>query len=225
MPATFRQIVDDALTIVGEVAGIGVQQYSEDRMFADAIRGFNTLFKKTFWHPYRKWITFTLDGVLGVSTTDEFEQVIDFDDFSSIHRGGESSKLPILPMNLNPTVITGTKARYWTSLPATDADYVGKKLQIWPKESIGTIDVMVRIYPLAPPATQFDWEDILYLDRDMLVYATAFMTLSGDGLNSEAANVAKSLMDMRYRDITSGLAKHPIPIEGNSSIPLDWRIG
>lgn len=224
MPATFRQIVDDALGVVGEVAGIGVQQYSDDRMFADAVRGFNTVFKKRFWHPYRIWITLTLDGVLGIATTDDFDQVIDFDDIQSVHRGNESAPLPILPTALNPNVVTGTRARYWSSLPATNANYAGKKIQFWPKASVGTIDVMARIYPLPPPALTFDWEDTIYLDRDMLVYATAFMTLSGDGLNSEAANVAKSMMDMRYRDVTSGLGNHAIAVERGSTIPLDWSV-
>lgn len=216
-------MVDDAQVLVGEVSGVGVQQYADDRMFADAVRGFNTVFKKNFWHPYRSWITVVLDGTLGIPTTDSFDQVIDFDDFKAVHRAGETTPLPILPEQLNPSVITGTRAAYWTSLNATDANYTNRKLQIYPLASVGSIDVLVRKYPLVAPALQFDWEDVIYLDRDLLVYATAFMTLMGDGLNSQAAGVVKALLDDRYRDITAGLANHRIAIDSpRRSIPLNW---
>lgn len=225
MPATFRQIVDDAQVLIGEVSGVGTQEFSDDRMFADAIRGFNTMFKKCFWHPYRSWVTVVLDGVLGIPTTDAFTQVIDFDDIRFVHRAGEVTSLPILTEATNPNTITGTRARFWTSLNATNANYAGRKLQIYPLASIGSIDVMVRKYPLTAPATEFDWQDIIYLDRDLLVYATAFMTLMGDGLNSEAAGVVKALLDGRYVDITSGLANHRINIDNNNvAVPLDWRV-
>lgn len=225
MPATFRQMVDDAQVLIGEVSGVGVQQFADDRMFADAIRGFNTMFKKNFWHPYRVWTTVVLDGTLGIPTTDAFEQIIDFEDFRAVHRAGEVTPLPILTEALNPSTITGTRARYWTSLNATNANYIGRKLQIYPLTSIGSIDVMARKYPLAPPATSFNWEDTIYLDRDLLVYATAFMTLMGDGLNSEAAGVVKAMLDGRYVDITSGLANHRINIDTNNvTVPLDWRV-
>lgn len=224
MSATFRQIVDEATVLIGEVAGVGVQQFGEDRMFADAIRGFDMLFKKCFWHPYRQWTTVVLDGVLGIPTTDSFEQVVDFDDFAAVHRASETTPLPILSRSMNPNTITGTKALYWTSLNATDTNYLARKLQIYPVTSIGSIDVMSRIYPLVAPAIQFDWEDTIYLDRSLLVYAASFMTLMGDGLNSEAANVIKTMMDARYVDITNGLANHPIAIETRNSVPLDWRV-
>src|SRR6266404_5305657 len=99
MSASVRQIVNDAQTIVGEVAGAGVQAYSEDRMKADAARAFNMMFKKYHWHQYRKWQTVTLDGVLGIVTAAaDFTKVLDFEDFISVHRDGERKPLPILPV-------------------------------------------------------------------------------------------------------------------------------
>ena len=69
----------------------------------------------------------------------------------------------------------------------------------------------------------FDWQDIFYLDTDMLVYATAFMTLSGDDLNAGAADVIRNLMEMKYKDVMAALGSHPIPVSGDSGIPTTWQ--
>ena len=65
MSATIREIVNQALTVVGEVSGPGVQMYEDDRMKADAVRAFNMMFKKYPWQQYLKWFTVALDGVSG----------------------------------------------------------------------------------------------------------------------------------------------------------------
>jgi hypothetical protein len=220
--ATIRQIVDEALTVVGEVTGPGVQVYENDRMKQDAIRAFNMMFKKYAWHQYLGWFRATLDGTTGKTTVGLFENVLDFEDFIGIHRGGEIGRLPIAPTRLNPFRLTGTLARYWTSLNASDADYAKKKIQVYPFTSVGTLDVLARVYPAMPPQFNLDWTDVLYLDKDMLVYATAFMTLSGDDLNAGAADVVRNLMEMKYRDVTAQLGNHPLPVYGDSSIPFYW---
>lgn len=224
MSATIREIVDAALTVVGEVSGSGVQQYEDDRMRQDAIRAFNMMFKKYEWPQYLGRFTITLDGVLGIPNADIFEQVKDFEDFVAVYRNGETRRLPILPSRVNPSSlsISGTYVLFWTSMNATNANYAKRKLQFYPAASVGSLQVLAKIYPLVPPATQFDWGDTFYLDKDLLVYATAYMTLSGDDLNAGAADVIRNLMEMRYKDIMSALAKHPIPINTTSSIPNYW---
>jgi hypothetical protein len=61
MSATVAQVRDDALTIIGEVAGTGVQTYSEDRVKRDVVRSFNLLFKKYNWDQYSDWLHLELD--------------------------------------------------------------------------------------------------------------------------------------------------------------------
>ena len=224
MSATIREIVNDALTIVGEVSGAGVQMYEEDRMKADAIRGFNMMFKKYEWDQYVDVFTVALDGVLGIPTTGPFEQVKDFEDFIAVFRGGESTSLPIMKKRTNPSSLglVGTQAMFWTSLNASNVNYRLRKLKFYPATSIGNVNVIAKVYPLVPPALAFDWADVFYLDRDMLAYATAYMTLSGDDLNAGAADVVRNLMEMKYRDVMAALAKHPIPLSVNSSIPSYW---
>lgn len=232
MSATIREIVDAALTVVGEVAGPGVQVYEEDRMMDDAVRAFNMMFKKYDWHQYLDWFDVTLNGTLATangkaakSVESPFEQVKDFEDFVAVHQNGFSERLPIAPTRMNPSVLgTGSLVRYWTSMNATDPDYVKKKLIYYPVGATGKLNVLAKVYPLKPPAIQFDWQDKFFLDKDMLAYATAFMTLSGDDLNAAAADVVRNLMEMKYRDVTAALAKHPIPVRSTGSIPSTWQV-
>ena len=224
MSATIRDIVNEALTVVGEVSGPGVQAYEDDRMKQDAVRAFNMVFKKYYWHQYLQWFRVTLDGTTGKTVTSPFAQVKDFEDFVAVHAKGCSGRLPIAPTKLNPfTLGSGTTVTYWTSLNATDPQYEGKKLLFYPQSSIGDVDVLARVYPLKPGAIQFDWQDVFYLDKDMLVYATAFMTLSGDDLNAGAADIVRNLMEMKYKDIIAQLANHPIPISSDANIPFYWQ--
>lgn len=225
MTATLRQIVDDALQYVGEVAGVGVEQYSEDRMRADAIRGFNMLFKKRHWEQFRAWRRFELDGVLGIPIAGtDFSDVKDFEDIISVHRDGQTAQLPSLPKNLNPFTLTANVSTpvYWTSLAATNPLYFTRRFQFYPVVSTGFINAHVKVYPVVAPALDWDWEDETFLDRDLLVYATAFMSLIGDDLNAAAASVAKALMESKYKDILKMLASQPLSIRGGESIPMQW---
>lgn len=224
MTATVRQIVDDALEIVGEVAGAGVQTYEEDIMRKAAVRAFNVLFKKYEWRHYLKWYQFTLDGTLGIITTDSLESVLDFEDILGVWRDGEIRPLPVFPRNFNPYAMgtNNSKVLYWDSLHVTDANYTKRKIQFYPVQSVGLINVHARVYPLATLATNWDWSDIMHLDRDLLALSTAYWTLVGDDLNANAAEKVQAWAQARFVDIVAGLSRHPIPISGQTSVPTEW---
>lgn len=224
MSATIRQIVDDALQIVGEVSGVGVQTYDDDIMYKAAIRAFNIMFKKRFWRQYMKWFRLQLDGTLGVVSTDALAMVLDHEDFQSVYRDGERRPLSIFPRGHNPYSFTGTgsKVLYWDSLHATDVNYAARKLQFYPVTAVGFVNIHARVYPLATISTNWDWNDVMYLDRDLLALMTAFWTLVGDDLNANAAEKVQGWATAKYSDIVSGLSKHPIPIEGMSGVPTEW---
>ena len=113
--------------------------------------------------------------------------------------------------------MSGSTVQYWTALPATDANYVKRRLQFWPKEATGVVQVQARVYP-----TSIDWDTLLEIDKDILVHGTAFQKLIGDDLNPAAAEAQRILMEMRFEDVTTALAKRPIAVTGGSSVPLDW---
>lgn len=222
MSATIREIVDDALTVVGEVSGAGTQSYSEDRMFADTIRAFNLLFKKYSWEQYREWFQLPLDGVLGIVTTDAFTNVRDFEDFHSVHPDGYQRPLPVLPKRLNPYTITGNTLQYWGSLPTTDTNYKLRRLQFWPKTAVGTVNILARVYPIATGEV-WNWDDTMYLDKDMLVNGVAFMTLSSDDINASASDAQRQMMEMRFKDIINELGDKPISVDGSfPAVPNQW---
>jgi len=159
--ATIRAIVDDALTVIGEVSGAGVQTYSEDRMMADAIRSFNLLFKKYTWDQFTGWFRFQPDGILGLPQTDVFTNVRDFEDILGVYKDGSPTPLPILAKSTNPYAISGTDLQYWSSLPATDANYQNRRIRLWPNNYAATnfINVFARIYPKAN-GINWAWDDM-----------------------------------------------------------------
>lgn len=222
MSATLSQVVQDALVIIGEVAGAGVQMYGEDRLRADTIRAFDMLFKKNWWDQYLSWDTVILDGATGGITTDAFANVRDYEDFYSINRAGTSNPLPVLSKRLNPSTLTGSRAMFWGSLPATHANFLARRIKVYPAASVGSIDVLSRVYPI--PNGQ-EWADStrIDLDRNMLAYGGAFLTLATDDVNPAGATVAKTMMEMYYKTARNALAGRPMPIEGvTSDIPQNW---
>lgn len=228
MPATIRNVVDDAQELVGEVAGPGVQMYSDDRMFADCIRTFNMLFKKYNWRNYCKWMQLTLDGVTGCVTTNELQYVLDFEDIIAVRRDGTFANISHAPRYVSPfqpDMKSGTRPIYYDSLNVMDPNYALKRIFVMPKTATGMINVYAKLYPVLRDA--WDWQDMLYLDRDMLVYGTAWATLSSDDLNAAAADVAKNMMEMRYKDIQAQFASMDLHFTtgGRSGIPNEWLMG
>jgi hypothetical protein len=228
MSATIRHIVDDAQELIGEVSGPGVQMYSDDRMFADAIRAFNMLFKKYNWRNYCDWLQLTLDGVTGTVTTDELVNVQDFEDIIAVRRDGSFTNLTLAPRGISPfqpDMSSGSGPLYWNALNVLNPLYATKRIFVMPKTSTGKINVFAKFYPVQNDA--WDWQDTFYMDRDMLVYGTAWATLSTDDLNAAAADMAKNMMEMRYKDILAQFASHEISFGsgGRSGIPNEWLVG
>jgi hypothetical protein len=223
--ATVREVMDDALTIIGEVAGTGVQTYSEDRVMRDTIRAFNLLFKKHHWDQYACWLHLELDGTTGVIKTDSLEGVKDFEDFISVNPANKDFGLPILPKSINPfRLTTGTDPLYWTSLHATNAKFRKRKIIVYPVTATGFIDVHVMLYPITSQDNDWAESTRMEFDRDMLAYGTAFMTLAADDLNPQAAGVAQNMMEMRFRDIINKLSSHKIPIDSRTGVPTNWTV-
>lgn len=215
----FSDIVTKAQELVGEVAGPGVQAFSEARMLNDAIRAFNMLFTKYNWEGYMEWSSHELNGSTGLFSSANFSRIRDFSDFRSIHRHGEPNQLSILPAHFNPyTMGHGSRPIFWTSLPVSHADYTTKRLQFYPFEATGFIDIHARIYPETP----LTMESIVHLDEDLLVYATAFMGLALDDLNASGTEICKGFMDMRYKDILSALASHPVSTSSHAEPLSNW---
>lgn len=220
MTVLVSDLVVDIMEHVGEVAGAGVQTYSEDGIRNAVGRAFNIVFKKYFWDNHSKWYRVELDGTLGIPDSNDLQYVRDFEDFGCVCLDGKQNRLPVLG-HINPNGLTGTRPRFWTSLHVNDANYALRKLQFYPVTSTGYVNVFAREYP-KPEGEPWGDGDTMYLDRDMLAWAGAFMVLAGDDTNPGNAEVARNLMEMRFRDILKGLARHETRIDGDTGIPTEW---
>lgn len=229
MSASIREIVDEAQRVVGEVAGSGVQTFSDDRMMSDAIAVFDMLHKKIFWPQFIDWFDLQLDGTTGrpVDAT-AFNYVRDFEDIFVVYEGGTERILTPVPRNRNPFLIRGNRQMHFRSIPANDPDFIGRRIEILPKTAIGNVQVGVRIYPLtrddSSPEHDWDWSDIMELDKWMLVHGVAWKTLSSDDLNPGAAADQQAAMEGRFNDITNNMASQPIRVEGSGGIPSGWFV-
>lgn len=221
MTVTIREVVDDALSVVGEISGAGVEAFSDDILFNNCVRGFDLLFKKYPWDQYTDWFSLTLDGVTGKITTTPFANVRDPEDIISVRRDKSIAPLPVLGQRQNPFNLTGTTSLFWKTLPATDADYKTKKFKVYPATATGIVNVQARIYPKATGVT-WNWDDEMEFDKIMLVAATAYQALMSDETNNGAAETQRSMMEARFTDIKALLADHPISSSSQPDIPDQW---
>jgi len=222
MAVTINQIVQDALGILGEVTGVGTQLYSEPRMIKDAGRAFNMLFKKHWWPVYTYWVDAELNGIDGtILPPATFASVVDFDDFLAVHRDASAYALPTLLPTTNPKTLSGTTPMFWSSMVNGEVDFNTKKIRIFPVTSTGNIQVRARHHPLAL-GQEWAEDTVLALDRDLLVFGTAFVALSGDDLNPQAKADIQSMMDSKYRDIMNSLSNQKMAYDGGNDVPRRW---
>jgi hypothetical protein len=227
MAKTIRELVTDAQELLGEVAGAGVQTYSDDRMFRDCIRAFNIFHKKYPWEQFTTWTVCNLDGTTGKVVDPVFQQLRDFDDILSVFPDQSDFQIPVLDRRRNPTTLTGSRALFWTSIPTTDTDYQYKRIRIVPPTATSKIVVNWRMYPRMFETTgkqqPWDWDDVMDLDEDMIIHTIAYFTLSSDDINSNASQDQQNLADDRFAEIMSNLSRRKMtPSPSGGGIPNTW---
>jgi hypothetical protein len=227
MAKTVREIVTDAQELLGDVPGAGVQTYADDRMFRDCVRAFNMFHKKYPWEQYTMWSKCALDGITGKIVEPVFQQLKDFDDIFSVFPEKSNYEIPVLDRRRNPDTVTGGRGMFWTGLPTTDPDYQHKRIAIIPPTATNSIMVCWRLYPRSFDASgkisPWHWDDVMDLDEDMLIHAVAYITLSADDINANAAQDQQNLADDRFAEITISLARHRMTTSRTGvGIPNTW---
>ncbi len=225
MSTTMEKVVQDALNVLGEVPGAGVSTYSEDRMLADAIRTFNLLFKKYHWPHMLEWFRVQLDGTNGVVPANTFQNVRDLEDFLSVHRDGQRNPLPVIPKSVNPYALQsgGGQVKYWSFMAVTNTLFENRYLQFYPKTTTEWVNVCARVYPKVN-GQEWDMDDEVHLDHDMMVCGTAWHTLASDDINPGAQDAQRNMMEMRYKDILAALSNQPVVASSSNGIPTDWQV-
>lgn len=214
--STFRDLVKAVTTNLGEVAGTGVQAYSEDRILEVVVQTFNLVWGKYAWDQYTDWSQRTLDGTLGIITAD-LSDVRSHEDIINVFPATSDVPLPKMNRSRNPFLLQGTSVRFWSSLPSNSAYYATRRLQFWPKSATGDVVIQHRIYPVNKTGAN----DPCYLDFDLMTYATSWQMLSGEGTNPAASATQQALFDMKYRDLMNLFAGQPI--EAQPGLSYDYR--
>ena len=219
--ATLQELSSEVIQKIHQVAGSGVQVYSEDIVEGFLNDAFDIVFKKVFYPSYKYYAQQTIDGSTGKATTNltsgtEFMQ---FDDIAYIVRSGETKPLPLLPHHHNPYELGGNVAQYVEPLNSGDADYATKLFRVWPLACTDTLTVLYRKKPKERCITT----DTLHMDRLMLVYAAVWMYMKDDGTIPEMTDEYRNLFNDRYQTITNGFGAQGVEYRDGVNFRAGYR--
>jgi hypothetical protein len=222
MAKKFDELVLEIVKAIGEVEGTSVNTYSIPRVESALRQIFDIVFRKTWWPQYCKWYQMTLDGSLGIFTSD-LTGIKDFRDIRVIMNEKGEHPIPQLPKGKNPFNITGDRVAYYEPLDFSNAGYATRLVQFWPKTAKGNIVVHGRLYPTIVGATE------LFLDQNMLINGAAWIILDDEGINPEAAQLRKDLFEESWNAYLQAEGDQPIenwhsPGGGDTRYYSEWQV-
>ena len=176
--ATLTQLITRTADRLSMVSGTGVQIYAEDRIAEMIQHKFDVLFEEAFWPQFCSWYTWTLDGTLGIVTTDLTDILKRYEDIQVIFP--EDSNTAITKMSsltTNPFELSGTTPIHYEGLASGSTYFTTRVFQIWPKASTGDIIARVRTRPNTFVAT-----DEVNFDDQALILGATYDYLEDDGI-------------------------------------------
>jgi len=206
---TFAQLITRTQTRLSMVSGIGVQIYSEDAIAEMLQHKFDVLFEEAWWPQFLTWATWTLDGTLGVVTTDLTDLVKRPGDIRIIYP--DASNTPITKLSastINPFNFSGTTALQYQALGPGDANKTTRVFHIWPKTATGNIIVQYRTKP-----DNFVVTDTVDFDEQALVLGATFDYLEDDGTNANASQKFQNLFEARVLQLKNTFNDAPISLD------------
>jgi hypothetical protein len=216
MASTLSQLITRVQERISQAAGSGIQIYAEDRVAEMIWHKFETIFDTRFWPDYSTWETMTLDGTLGVVTTDLTDKIKRFEDIGIIYPEDSDTPLTrVTPFSMNPNNIGGTSARVYESYMATDTS---KVFRVWPRASTGNLEVFYRTKP-----DQFVAEDEILFDEQALILGAAWDYLEDDGTNPNASSKMERLYLDRVDQISKNLDNDPIALDHHAGRPSTFE--
>jgi len=213
--ATLAQLIARSADRLTMVAGTGVQVYAEDRLGEMIQHKFDVLFKEVFWPQFCTWYTWTLDGTLGVVTTDLTDILKQFDDIQVIFPENSNTSLTKLSnLTTNPFTLAGTTPIHYGALGPTETNKITRVFNVWPKTATGDITVRVRTEP-----DTFVLTDEVDFDDQALILGTVFDYLEDDGTNPNATQKFQFLFEARVKQLKKEFDSGPISLDPVTAIP------
>jgi len=216
--ATLSTLIDRIADRLSMVAGTGVQTYAEDRIAEMVQHKFDVLFEEVFWPQFLTWATWTLDGTLGVITTDVTELLKRFEDIRVVFPENSNTPLTkISAITTNPFELSGTTPIHYESLGPTASNKVTRVFQIWPKTSTGDIIVQYRTKP-----DTFVSTDEIDFDDQALILGAVFDYLEDDGTNPNATQKFQLLFEARVKQLKNTFNSAPISLDPGTALPTTF---
>jgi hypothetical protein len=215
MQKTASELVIAVQNALSQVSGSSVQLYSEDQIAASINKMYRFLRREADWPHLSVWETVTLDGTVGIPNGN-MTQITSFDDIFAIYPSSSQRKLDPLPMDINPFLISGSRARFFTQY--NNAALPLRLFQVFPVASTDTLYVNGRI---PEPTTDFDPDDVVPFDADCLTQYAAWDYATDDGANPTQMDKLLNTAETRLKQLKRGIAK-PIVLSNNASVPNQW---
>ena len=213
--ATLSQLVARTADRLSMVAGTGVQVYAEDRIAEMIQHKFDVLFDEVFWPQFCTWYEWTLDGTLGVVTTDLTDILKRYEDIQVVFPENSNTALTKLSnLTTNPFELTGTTPINYEALGPTYSNKTTKVFRVWPLAATGDIILRVRTKP-----GTFTSEDEIDFDDQSLILGSVFDYLEDDGTNPNATQKFQLLFEARVKQLKNNFNSAAISLDPVTAIP------
>lgn len=214
--ATVQDVVNRITRLLSQVSGENVQLYAEDRILDMLQNKYDTLFDKLWWPTLMRRLTKTLDGTSGLVTVNfTSADLTRFGDIRHIYIEGDVHPIPEVPLNINPAVTTGTRAKYYEP-----NETAGKIFKCYPITSTGNIIIHYRFKQAAfvdDPTAEINFDD------NLLVAGVVYDYLEDDGTNPGATEKYRNIFNGLFRDAKGKHGARIIPFNRRTpSIPTVW---
>ena len=213
--STLTQLTTRVADRLSMAAGSGVQIYAEDRIAEMIQHKFDVLFDEVFWPQFCTWYQWTLDGTLGVVTTDLTDILKRYEDIQVIFPESSTSAITKMsPLTTNPFELSGTVPIHYEALGPTESNKTTRVFRVWPKTATGDVISRVR----TKPAT-FTSGDEIDFDDQALILGTTFDYLEDDGTNPNATQKFQLLFEARVKQLKNSFNSGPISLDPVTALP------
>lgn len=197
------QLVADVVARVGLVTGTALQTYAEPQIQVAIQDAFDFVFRKRFWKHLSDWHTKTLDGTAGLFTTDINSIVAAPEDMRDFFVATTDLAIvePAQNEHLLDSTATTPRFRTWIPFSASTDTYQKKVVKFWPITATGDVTFYARTHP----GTFVD-ASVVPFPSDVIGWAATWLMLESDGLNPAAANKARLMFDIAYKDYIAATA-------------------
>jgi hypothetical protein len=218
MQKTVEQIIVMAQHELSQVAGTGVQTYAEDPLANLIQQGFDFVYKEAWWSHLMRYEQRTLDGTVGIITTDLIH-IKDYNDIHTIYVGNTDRKVTVMPSDVNPFRITGTQPRFMSALDAEPSVSSKRLVQFWPKTATGSVVIYGRM-----AVDEFIGTTIVPFDAHCIALYASWAYAENDGTNPGQIDKLWNLFDARLKQLKKQNSDKPIALDPSMSghIPMEW---